>query len=334
MSRAYDALMKELEDEQQTAPSSETTSTETTPASEEHVEDTPAPVDEPKPAETPAETPADGQPTETPAETPAEQPAPQRKPSEYTPEERAQFAFQRQLSKQKQAYEKQIQELQKDWQSKFDELKKSYPKQQEPKKTRADFGSDDEYIDYLVKQRYETERAADAEARAKQAEEQARQQAEQAEQDRILQAEQQAWLSNVDNAFGEDAKGKQAFLSRLQMCMDRGLGAVLDACPTASEFLLRSAGGPKVLAHLINDRASFERVFNDRSTPLDQYWTLRQIESELKAQTAPAPAPAPQSGAPAPQTMPHIGRPGKSGGATQPDIFSDPAEMRAFLRGR
>lgn len=338
MSRAYDALMKELSDEQQNAPS-ETTNTETPPASEEHVEDTPAPVDEPKPAETPAETPADGQPTETPnPDTPAEQPAPQRKPSEYTQEERAQFAFQRQLSKQKQAYEKQIQELQKDWQSKFDELKKSYPKQQEPKKSRADFGSDDEYIDYLVKQRYETERAVDAEKAAKEAEEKARQQAEYDEQNRILQAEQQAWLSNVDNAFGEDAKGKQAFLSRLQMCMDKGLGAVLDACPVAADYLLHNANGPKVMEKMLADRQTFERVFNDRSTPLDAYYELRSIEAELRAQ--PTPAPAPQgatqqpSPAPTPTQMPHIGRPGKSGGATQPDIFEDPAEMRAFLRSR
>lgn len=333
MSRAYDALMKELEDEQN-APS-ETPNTETPPAPEEHVEDSPNPasVDDPKPAETPAETPAEEKPEDTPApaETPVEQPAPQKKPSEYTPEERAQFAFNRQLAKERQKHQAELEEIKANFQKQIDELKKS-AKPSEPKKTRADFENDDQFIDYLVQQRYEKERAADAEERAKQQAEQARQQAEKDEAQRMLEAEQQAWLSNVDSAFREDAKGKQAFLSRLQTCMDKGLGAVLDACPTASEFLLRSAGGPKVLAHLINDRAAFERVFNERSTPLDSYYELRQIEAELKAQQTAAPQPTPASQSAAPQNFPHLGKPGKGGNATEPDIFSDEKAMRSFLR--
>lgn len=331
MSKAYDALMKELEDEQQNAPS-ETPNTETPPAPEEHVEQ-------------PAETPADGQSAETPAEHPEDTPAPAetpkpseeqpapKKPSEYTPEERAQFAFQRQLSKQKQTYEKQIADITTNFQKQIDELKKA-TKQPEPVKTRADFENDDAYIKYLADKQVNEIMAERDKKASEDAAEKARQQAEQDEAQRTLEAEQQAWLANVDAAYGEDAKGKQAFLSRLQMCMDKGLGAVLDACPTASEFLLRSAGGPKVLAHLINDRASFERVFNDRSTPLDQYYELRSIEAELKAQPSATPAPQSAAPAPTPAQMPHIGRPGKSGGATQPDIFEDPAEMRAFLRSR
>jgi hypothetical protein len=144
-------------------------------------------------------------------------------------------------------------------------------------------------------------------------------------------------LSNVDSAFGEDAKGKQAFLSRLQTCLDKGLGTVLDNCPVAADYLLHNANGPKVMEKMLADRQTFERVFNDRSSPMDQYWSLRQIEAELKAQPN-APAPTPQSAAPtpapAPQTLPHLGKPGKSGNSAAPDIFEDPAEMRAFLRSR
>lgn len=324
MSKAYDKLMEELEAEQN-APA-ETPNTETpaetpaeTPKPEEH-EDAPKP--EEQPVEQPAETPKPEEPVET----------PKKRPSEHTPEERAQFAFQRQLARQKEKYENSIKEITGNFQKQIDELKKA-TKQPEPKKTRADFpadaGGDDAYIDYLVQQRYQAERAKDAEKAAQDAEERAKQQAEQEEQNRILQAEQQAWLTNVDNAFGEDKARSSTFLKRVEYCMGKGLGEVLDACPVASDFLLHSARGPVVFEALLNDRAKFERVFNDRSTPMDQYYELRQIENELKAQPSATPAPQPT---PAPAPMPHLGKPGKGGNATEPDIFSDEKAMRSFLR--
>jgi hypothetical protein len=324
MSKAYDKLMEELEAEQN-APA-ETPNTETpaetpaeTPKPEEH-EDAPKP--EEQPVEQPAETPNPEPPVET----------PKKRPSEYTPEERAHFAFQRQLAKEREKHARELEDLKKGWESKFEELKKA-TKQPEPKKTRADFpadaGGDDAYIDYLVKQRYESERAADAEKAAKEAEERAKQQAEQDEQNRILQAEQQAWLTNVDTAFGEDKARSSTFLKRVEYCMSKGLGEVLDACPVASDFLLHSARGPVVFEALLNDRAKFERVFNERSTPMDQYYELRQIENELKGQPSATPAPQPT---PAPAPMPHLGKPGKGGNATEPDIFSDEKAMRSFLR--
>ena len=323
MSKAYDKLMEELEAEQN-APA-ETPNTET-------------------PAETPAETPKPEEHEETSAEQPSEEPpkpaetpnpeppveTPKKRPSEHTPEERAQFAFQRQLAKEREKHARELEDLKKGWESKFEELKKA-TKQPEPKKTRADFppdaGGDDAYIDYLVQQRYQAERAKDAEKAAQEAEERAKQQAEQDEQNRILQAEQQAWLSNVDSAFGEDKARSSTFLKRVEYCMSKGLGEVLDACPVASDFLLHSARGPVVFEALLNDRAKFERVFNERSTPLDSYYELRQIEAELKAQQTAAPQPTP-----APSPMPHLGKPGKGGNATEPDIFSDEKAMRSFLR--
>lgn len=326
MSKAYDNLMQQLEAEQNApveTPNPETPA-ETpaeTPKPEEH-EDAPKPDE--KPVEQPAETPNPDTPVET----------PKKRPSEHSPEERAQFAFQRQLSKQKQTYEKQIADLTTNFQKQIDELKKA-TKQPEPKKTRADFpadaGGDDAYIDYLVQQRYQAERAADAEKAAKEAEERAKQQAEQDEAQRMLEAEQQAWLSNVQNAFGEDNARSSTFLKRVEYCMSKGLGEVLDACPVASDFLLHSVRGPVVFEALLNDRAKFERVFNDRSTPMDQYYELRQIENELKGQPSATPATAPQP-TPAPAPMPHLGKPGKSGNATEPDIFSDDKAMRSFLR--
>ena len=322
MSKAYQQLMEELEAEQN-APA-ETPNPETpaetpaeTPKPEEH-EDAPKPDE--KPEEQPAETPNPDTPVDT----------PKKRPSEHTPEERAQFAFQRQLAKEREKHARELEDLKKGWESKFEELKKA-TKQPEPEKTRADFENDDQFIDYLVQKRYEKERAADAEKAAKDAEERAKQQAEQDEQNRILQAEQQAWLTNVDNAFGEDKTRSGNFLKRVEYCMSKGLGEVLDACPVASDFLLHSARGPVVFEALLNDRAKFERVFNDRSTPMDQYYELRQIENELNGKPSATPAPAPQQ-TPAPAPMPHLGKPGKGGNATEPDIFSDEKAMRSFLR--
>jgi hypothetical protein len=186
-----------------------------------------------------------------------------------------------------------------------------------------------------VQQRYEAERAKDAEKAAQEAEERAKQQAEQEEAQRTLEAEQQAWLQNVENAFGEDKARKQEFEKRLAYCNSKGLGTILDNAPIAADYLLHNPNGPLVMEKMLADKATFLRVFNDRNlNPLDSYYELRQIEAEIKAQqnVTPAPAPAPTP-APAPQNFPHLGRPGRQAGDNSaPDIFSDPAAMKAFLR--
>jgi hypothetical protein len=88
--------------------------------------------------------------------------------------------------------------------------------------------------------------------------------------------------------------------------------------------------GPMVLEKMINDKATFERVFNPRRTnPLAIYMELRAIESELVNET-PEAKPA---GAPA-KPIPHLGKPGRqAGGSTmQPDMFSDPKAVKAWLK--
>lgn len=331
MSKAYEKMMEQFKAEEQADPAE---TPETTPASEEHVEqpetteekpeDAPAPEDAPKPAETPVDEP---------------NPETRKKPSDFSPEERAAHAFQRQLAKEREKHARELDELKKGWETKFEELKKATTPPQQ-KKTRADFppdaGGDDAYIDYLVQQRYEAERAKDAEKAAQEAEERAKQQAEQEEAQRTLEAEQQAWLANVDAAFGEDKARKQEFEKRLAYCNSKGLGTILDNAPIAADYLLHNPNGPLVMEKMLADKATFLRVFNDRNlNPLDSYYELRQIEAEIKAQQNATPAPAPQSATPAPQPspMPHLGRPGRQAGDNSaPDIFSDPAAMKAFLR--
>ena len=299
---------------------------EPAPIDEPKPEDTPAPTDEPKPAE-------ETKPTDEPK--PAEEPKPteepaRKKPSEYTPQERAEYAFRRQLAKEKEKHAKEIEELKGTLQKQIDELKKSTA----PKpalKTRDDFPDDDSYIKYLAQVQVDAI-MADRDAKAAEAKEkQDAEAAEIAKQQEELAEQQKAWLSNVDSAFGEDVNRKKAFLKRVEYCNDRGLGTILDNCPVASDFLMNNPRGPIVFEKLLMDRAAFERVFNERHlNPMDIYYELRQIDTELKSeQNVQTETPA----QPQPNAMPHLGKPGKAGGSSgAPDIFSDAKAMKAWLR--
>lgn len=324
MSRAFDALMKELGEEENTTPEQTTdTAPEQTPE-EPKPEETPAepPKEEPAPEETPAEPPKE---EPKPEETPAEPP---KKPSDYSPEERAQHAFSRQLAKEREKHARELAEMKESFQKQLDELK-SASKPKEPLKTRADFpadkGGDDEYIKYLANKQVQE---IMAERDAKQAEHQAeidKQKKEQEAAEAELAERQREWISNVDSAFKDDANRKDAFLKRVKYCSERGLDSVLDNSPVASEFLLAH---PLVFEAILNDRSKFERVFNERDlSPMNQFYNLKKIEEELDAPAQPTQT------APAPNPVPHLGKPGKqAASSTQPDIFTDERAMRSFLR--
>ena len=298
---------------------------EPAPIDEPKPEDKPTPTEEPKPAEEPNPT-EEPKPAEEPK--PTEEPA-RKKPSEYTPQERAEYAFRRQLAKEKEKHAKEIEELKGNFQKQIDELKKSTA----PKpalKTREDFPDDDSYIKYLAQVQVDAI-MADRDAKAAEAKEkQDAEAAEIAKQQEELAEQQKAWLSNVDSAFGEDENRKKAFLKRVNYCNERGLGTILDNCPVASDFLMNNPRGPIVFEKLLMDRAAFERVFNERNlSPLDVYYELRALDKELLA-TPEQPSAEPK---PEQNTMPHLGKPGKAGGATgAPDIFSDAKAMKAWLR--
>ena len=303
---------------------------------------------EPKPEETPAE-----QPSETPEEKTEEKPEETEQPSEPTeekpdekadepkpkkeipddPMKRAEYSFRRQLDKNNKkhadelaARDKEIAELK----ARFAEIEKKTDPNNAPK-TRKDFESDDDYIDYLTQRRVDKILAErDAEAKKK-ADADAETQRKQKEADDEAFAQQRVWMENVHAAFN-DEKREQEFYAKVQYCSQRGLGQILDECPAAADFLMNHPHGPRVMEKVLNDQQTFRDVFGDgsrRVSQLDVYYALRRVDERMDDAPAATTTPA----APAKPTMPHLGKPGKQAGAgVKPDIYSDPDEMRAFVR--
>jgi hypothetical protein len=298
---------------------------------------------EPKPEETQTE-----QPSETPEEKPEEKPEEPEQPAEPTedkPEEpkpkkeipddpmkRAEYSFRRQLDKNNKkhadelaARDKEIAELK----ARFAEIEKKTDPNNAPK-TRKDFESDDDYIDYLTQRRVDkilAERDAEAKKKADADEETRR---KQKEIDDEASEQQRVWMDNVHAAFN-DEKREQEFYAKVQYSSKHGLGQILDECPAAADFLMNHPHGPRVMEKVLNDQQTFRDVFGDgsrRVSQLDVYYALRRVDERMD--DAPA---APANPAPTKPTMPHLGKPGKqAGGGVKPDIYSDPDEMRAFVR--
>ena len=303
---------------------------------------------EPKPEETQVE-----QPSETPEEKPEEKPEEPEQPAEQTeekPEEkaeepkpkkeipddpmkRAEYSFRRQLDKNNKkhadelaARDKEIAELK----ARFAEIEKKTDPNNAPK-TRKDFESDDDYIDYLTKRRVDkilAERDAEAKKKAD-ADAETRRKQKEADDEAIEQ--QRVWMENVHAAFN-DEKREQEFYAKVQYCSQRGLGQILDECPAAADFLMNHPHGPRVMEKVLNDQQTFRDVFGDgsrRVSQLDVYYALRRVDERMDDVPAAPATPA----APTKPTMPHLGKPGKQAGAgVKPDIYSDPDEMRAFVR--
>lgn len=323
MGQKLDELMKSMQEEidkEETTAVEEKPAEETTTTATEETEEKPA-------EEKPAEESTEDKPDE---DKPAEE-----KPARQIPDDkfsRAEFAFKRQLAKKQEKYEADLKARDEKYDklmAEFEELKKSVAPKKELR--REDFKDDEDFIRALqedaVKKAFAERDAEDAKKAKEREAEDAKRKAEEAE----VQEQQQAWLMNVDRAFEGDRDRSQAFLNKVQYANRNGLGELLDACPVAAEYLMRNPAGPKVFEKMLNDRGTFERVFNDtRTSPLDIYYELRSIESELRtgssAQTTTQSNTRP--------VMPNIGRPGKQAAtATAPDIFEDPEAMRAFLRG-
>ena len=325
MADNYQELVDEIYSDKTPA---DTTPAETTPADTTPAE-TPKPAEEPKPADT---TPADT----TPAETP--NPAEPKKPSEHTPQERAEFAFKRQLAKQREKYEAQLKEQSDKFanlQKQLDELKKA----QTPKTAlkREDFPDDEEFIRALQQEEIQKALEARDAKRAEEAQKKAEQDAQAEKERQELEQQQQVWIDNVSTAFNGDETRKSNFFKRVQYCQQRGLSEILDKVPVAADFLMYNPRGPIVFERMLNDRAAFERVFNERVTnPMDIYYELRRLDESIAAEkpAEPQTPQAPQTQTPQ-ATVPHLGKPGKqSASNTKPDIFNDDDEMLKYLRTR
>ena len=306
----------------------------------------PAPTGDPNPAPdpTPGQEPNGGEPDPAPTATPDPKPhgdpnpnpAPTATPADdpNDPLARAQHSFREQLAKRDKKHADEIAELKKTIKDAKAELE-AFKKSQQPKppmKTREDFKTDDEYIQYVA-QEYAKEiiakqKAEDAEAAAKKA-------AEDAEAQKRQQAdieERQRFDAHILSSFGNDQARAQKFTSQLQYAAQNGLGTILDNAPGTWDFLSRDPNGPKVFEKVLNDKAYFQRMFLNNRTDLGMLVTAREIARELAGTPTPTPTPAPAPTQAKPGVVPNIGKPGAGGNGAAPDIFSDDAALKKYVR--
>lgn len=298
---------------------------------EEHSEDkpveTPAPEEheEPKPDDKPVDTP------------PVETPAP--KKDDVAEElENTNSVIRNRLKKQAEKYDRELA----DRDAKYDALAKQFEefkqgmKKAEPPKTRDAFSTDEEYVAYLTRQQIDADRAEQDRIRKEQEAKDAEAKAEQDKAEQAVRERQERFVNNINYCFDQPEQ-KAEFMGRVKQYLGKGLGDLLDACPVASDYLLASPRGPKVLDRLLTDVNAFKRVFDPRGiTPMDQYYELRELEREIygtgkPAEQPPVETPAPEN-KPAPKQVPKYGKPGAQGGGRSADVYTDPKARRDEVR--
>lgn len=308
----------------------------TEPKPEETQVEQPTETTEEKPEEKPEEPEQPEKPAEQPEEKPEDKGEPEPKPKKEIPDDpmkRAEYSFRRQLEKNNKKHADELAARDKEnaeLKARLAEIEKKLDPNNAPK-TRDQFPNDDEFIDYLTQRKVDAILAKrDAEAKKK-ADADAETQRKQKEIDDEASEQQRVWLENIHAAFN-DEKREQEFLAKVQYSSQRGLGQILDSCPAAADFLMNHPHGPRVMEKVLNDQQTFRDVFGDgsrRVSQLDVYYALRRVDERMDD----APAAPATSAAPTKPTMPHLGKPGKqAGGGVKPDIYSDPDEMRAFVR--
>ena len=300
--------------EERTVETPKTEETVTRTATEETVTEEP-----PKTEETVTETPKAEDTvttTEDKAETEKKPPKTEVKDlSGISKEEKAAFAFRRQMAKRESKFEEAL----KTRDAEIENLKKAIEEMKAPKekKSRKDFENDDGYIDYLASQRVD---AKWAEKEAQAAEEKAKADREYAEQQEY-QARTQESINNFRTAVKEtftDEAQETAFKANVAKAYRSGFAELLDAVPPAKSFLLENGTtGVRVLDKILSDREAFGRVFKPNQDPVSMLIELHAIAHEVNqpkasAVTETAPAQATKKTA--------IGRPGQGQGGAPGEL--------------
>ena len=308
-----DKLIDEFNKEEDTVVET-TTSTEDTPSTvkePETVEDLDKPADKKEPPKetTVEETPADDKPADKPDLT------------QVSKEAKAEHAFKRQLSKQKEKHEAELKELKETWQKQFDELKSTLtPK--EPIKTRADFKDDDTYIKYLASLQVndimaERDKKA-AEESAKAEEERKAQQARQEENDALSRT----FGENSRRAFTGDAFTE--YSAKVNKAIDNGLGELLDSVPAIRDYIFKNPEGPVVLNKMLSDRDSFVRVMC-QTDPTMMIIAAHELARESVAPVQPVVEET--------HTVPHLGKPGaRNASSDAGSMFGSDKSLMAYVR--
>lgn len=296
---------------------------------EEHNED--------KPVETPAPEEHEDKPEDKPVDTPpVETPAP--KKDDVAEElENTNSVIRNRLKKQAESYEQKLADKDAEWEKKFEAFKSKFEEKKPEVKTRDAFSTDEEYVAYLTRQQIDADRAEQDRIRKEQEAKDAEVKAEQDKAEQAVRERQERFVNNINYCFDQPEQ-KAEFMGRVKQYLGKGLGDLLDACPVASDYLLASPRGPKVLDRLLTDVNAFKRVFDPRGiTPMDQYYELRELEREIygtgkPAEQPPVETPAPVENKPAPKQVPKYGKPGAQGGGRSADVYTDPKARRDEVR--
>ena len=243
------------------------------------------------------------------------------------------------MDKMSHGFRKRIEKLNQKHQSEMDELKNGYEarikaleERTAPKpevKGRDAFTQDEDYIQYLVQQGIEADRAerakADQERSAREEQERAQREAQEAD----IRRRQDLFRTNTENSF--DAEGKARFMGQVQYAMEHGFGDVLDNNPAASDYLLGNRMGPKVLDHILNHTDEFKAVFmNQGQSQMDQYYELKKIEDRVLAEGR---GEAEQDENGMPRAKVRLGKPGGQGSQARGAVVDDdPRAREDYLR--
>ena len=302
---------------------------------EEHAEE--------KPAETQATGEHDGKPEDRPEDKPATEDKP---PVEQPPRkddvgeeiENTNSVIRNRLKKQAESYEQKLANNDAEWKKKFEEFKSQFEQKKPEVKTRDAFSTDEEYVAYLTRQQIDADRAEQEKIRKEREAKEAEAKAAQDKAEQEVRDRQERFVNNINYCFDQPEQ-KAEFMGKVKTYLGKGLGDLLDSCPIASDYLLSSPRGPKVLDRILTDVNAFRRVFDPRGiSPMDQYYELRELEREIYGKPAPAAeqppveTQAPEENKPTPKQVPKYGKPGAQGGGRSADVYTDPKARRDEVR--
>lgn len=265
--------------------------------------------------------------TEVPKETPVEKTYSQ---SEW---DKMVYSLKRQLGKQKDSYEGKLSSYEK----KFNDFESRLNKLANPEKPlmRADFETDDAYIEALINNGVE-KRWNEREAKMME-------EYEKYEQQRIADEEQAKELEAGINKWYPDEAKRKEWHDTVSRAYGEGLQELLEKEQNVMNYLYQTPNQSLILYKLATDPQAVQNVFSIKN-PLMRLMAVRDLENSLvQERTAPKVEPQTQNVQPQnahPQVaVEHkvnnlaraVGKPGVQAEAT-PDVFDNDDELRKLLR--
>ena len=194
--------------------------------------------------------------------------------SERSKLEQASYSFRKQLAKNKQKYETRYNDLQ----SQYNDLLARLDKLEHPEKyqplNRAQFETDDDYINKLVEERFNNVWQAKLEEAKKQYETENKQNEE-------INAYRSRADENVKKLFKTPESEKQ-YRDTIAKALNDGLGELVDTDKEVAMYIMRSDLGPKILYEMATNPKIVEDMFGEGVTEMDRQFKIRDLENKLR----------------------------------------------------